>query len=127
MLIINFGHPLTKPQQDRIAELVGRPIDRVIPVTTQFDNSRPFAEQVSQLLGSTGLTSEQWQTTPMIVNLPSLAPIAAVLLAELHGRTGFFPTIVRLRPMPGTTPSQFEVDEVVNLQPIRDAARGTRC
>jgi hypothetical protein len=48
------------------------------------------------------------------------------LLAEIHGRSGFFPTILRLRPMPGSIPPQFEVAELLNLQSIRDAARTTR-
>jgi len=48
------------------------------------------------------------------------------LLAEVHGRTGYFPTIIRLRPVAGVTPPQFEVAELLNLQAVRDAARVRR-
>lgn len=55
--------------------------------------------------------------------LPSLNFIAAVLLAELHGRMGYFPTIVRLRPVADATPRRFEVAELIDLQSVRDVAR----
>jgi hypothetical protein len=126
MLLLNFGHPLTDSQLARIRELAGRDIERVIAVPTQLDHERPFDEQVRELLGTVPLTPEQWQTTPLVINLPSLAPIAAVLLAEIHGRSGYFPTILRLRPVARTMPPQFEVAELINLQGIRDAARTRR-
>jgi hypothetical protein len=47
--------------------------------------------------------------------------IAATLLAELHGRMGYFPTILRLKPIPNSTPPQFQVAEVINLQAVRAA------
>jgi hypothetical protein len=126
MLLLNFSHPLTDAHLARVRELAGRDVDRVIAVPTHFDHARPFDEQVRELLGSIPLTAEQWQTTPLIINPPSLAPITAVLLAEMHGRTGFFPTVLRLRPTSGTLPPQFEVAELLNLQVIRDAARAKR-
>jgi hypothetical protein len=57
------------------------------------------------------------------VNPPGLAPATAALLAELHGRMGYFPSILRLRPVSGTTPTRYEVAEIINLQALRDAAR----
>jgi hypothetical protein len=126
MLLLNFGHPLTDAQLARIRELVGRDVERIIALPTHFDHERPFEEQVRELLSTVPLTPEQWQTTPLIINPPSLAPITAVLLAEIHGRSGFFSTILRLRPSAGTVPPQFEIAEMLNLQGIRDAARSRR-
>jgi hypothetical protein len=126
MLLLNFGHPLTEAHLARLRELAGREIERVHVVPTHFDHARPFAEQVRELLATVPLTPEQWQTTPLLVNPPSLAPITAVLLAELHGRCGYFPTIVRLRPIAGSVPPQFEVAELINLQALRDTARTQR-
>jgi len=126
MLLLNFGHPLTDAQLARIRELAGRDIERVVGVPTQFDHARPFDEQIRELLATVPLSPEQWQTTPLLVNPPSLAPITAVLLAEIHGRSGYFPTIIRLRPMAGSVPPQFEVAELLNLQAVRDAARTRR-
>lgn len=126
MLLLNFAHPLTDAHLARVAELAGRPIDRVIVVPTHFDHARPFSEQVREHLTAVGFTAEQWQTTPLLVNLPALTPIAGLLLAEMHGRSGYFPTVIRLRPIAGSTPPQFEVAELLNLQAVRDAARNQR-
>lgn len=126
MHLLNFGHTLTEPQLARIAELAGRPIDRVVPVATQFDHACLFPEQVRQLLATVPLTADQWQTTPLLVNPPNFAPITAVLVAELHGRMGYFPTLIRLRPIGGVVPPQFEVAELLNLQAVRDTARAGR-
>ena len=62
----------------------------------------------------------------LIVNLPSLNFIAGLLLAELHGRMGYFPPILRLRPVSDSLPPRYEVAEILNLQAVRDAARAAR-
>ncbi|MBM4428816.1 MAG: hypothetical protein FJ026_00525 [Chloroflexi bacterium] len=126
MLLLNFSHPLTSGQLQRIGELIGQPLARVIEVSTQFDHEQPFAEQVRALVDTIGLMPEEWQTTPMLVNPPSLNAIAVTLLAELHGRMGYFPAVVRLRPVSDGNPPQYEVAEIINLQAVRDAARTRR-
>jgi len=126
MLLINFSHPLTPVQQARIESLSGQTIDGVIEVKTQFDPEQPFTEQARQAVDAAGLSSEQWQTAPLLINLPSLSVIAALVLAELHGRCGYFPAVLRLKPMPQTTPLQFEVAEILSVQMMREAARQRR-
>ena len=95
-------------------------------VDTQFDQAKPFDEQAAELVESVGLSSEQWQTERILVNLPSLNTIAALLLAEMHGRMGYFPSVLRLRPVAGSAPPQFEVAEILNLQAVREQARSQR-
>jgi len=73
-----------------------------------------------------GMAPAEWQTAPLLINPPALNSIAAALLAELHGRMGYFPPIVRLRPVAGSTPTRYEVAEVINLQEVRDQARRRR-
>lgn len=126
MLLLNFTHPLPPAQLDRLAQMAGRLITDVREQIAQFDHARPFAEQVSELVDALGLSPAQWQTEPILVNLPALASIAAVLIAELHGRMGYFPTIVRVRPIAGSMPPSYEVAEIINLQGVRDAARERR-
>ncbi len=46
-----------------------------------------------------------------------------LLLAELHGRMGYFPSILRLRPVRDSLPPAFEIAEILNLQALRDRAR----
>jgi hypothetical protein len=39
---------------------------------------------------------------------------------------GYFPPIVRLKPVAGALPPRYEVAEVINLQGVRDTARKKR-
>jgi hypothetical protein len=126
MLLLNFTHPLTDAQLATIEALSGQAVERVIDAPAQFDNGQPFAEQAAALADEAGLSSQAWQTVPLLINMPSLSIIAATLLAELHGRMGYFPTVLRMRPVPGSTPPRFEVAELVNLQAVREAARERR-
>ena len=126
MILLNFSHPLTPAHLAQIEALAGEQVERVIDAPTQFDNDHTFAQQVQALVDSIGLTPQQWQTLPLLVNPPALNFIAVTLLAELHGRCGYFPTIMRMRPGPDSTPLRYEVAELVNLQAVRDAARQKR-
>lgn len=126
MILLNFSHPITPIQQEQIETLTQQKIERIIALTPQFDEERPFTPQVQALLEQVELTSEEWQSASLLVVLPSLNFIAAVLLAELHGRMGYFPPIVRTRPVADSLPRRFEVAEILDLQAIRDAARRRR-
>ena len=126
MILLNFSHPLTTAQRSQIDELLGEPLTRVLDAPTQFDEQQPFAPQVAALLAAIDLTPAQWQSEPILVILPSLNFITALLLAELHGRMGYFPTVVRTRPVAGSTPRRYEVAELLDLQFVREGARRSR-
>ena len=123
MILLNFSHPLTADQLAQVAALTGQSVARAISLAVQFDSDAPFEPQLQALMADLPLTPEALQTEPIVVNLPSLNFIAALLLAELHGRMGYFPPIVRLRPAAGSLPPRYEVAEILNLQAVRDAAR----
>jgi hypothetical protein len=126
MILVNFSHPLTAAQLASLERLLGQPLQRVVEVKTHFDHTFSFADQVRPLVDQIGLSPQDWQTTPLLLNPPTLHVIACALLAELHGRMGYFPPVLRLRPVAGSTPPSFEVAEILNLQAVRDAARGRR-
>lgn len=126
MIILNFSHPLTEEHLAQIEALAGEEVERVIEIPTQLDHEAPFAPQVVALVDSVGFSPREWQTLPLLINPPSLNLIAVTLLAELHGRMGYFPTVIRLRPISGSTPPRFEVAELINLQAVRDQARERR-
>jgi len=125
-LLLNFSHPLSREQVRRLQQMLEVESLEVRTIRTVFDPDRPFDEQANELVDSIGLTPEEWQTLPLVINLPGLSVIAAVLLAQLHGRCGYFPAILRVRSVPNCVPPRFEVAEVINLQAVRDAARHTR-
>jgi hypothetical protein len=126
MLLLNFSHPITPTQAAQIEALTGQLLARTIDLLTQFDEQQPFGPQLQTLLATIDLTSAQWQGEPILVVLPSLNFISALLLAELHGRMGYFPPVVRIRPMAERIARQFEVAEILDLQSVRDKARNER-
>jgi len=126
MIVLNFSHPLTQEQIACIVELTGTPVERTIEVASQFDEAQPFAPQAAALADSCGLSEGEWQTTPLVVVPPALNTIAVTLLAELHGRMGYFPTCIRLRPVAGARPPRYEVAELLDLQTVRGNARRKR-
>ena len=126
MLLLNFSHPLSQEQQAQIEAIAGEPILRSINTMPHFDERQPFEPQLAELLDRIELPAAQWQTEPVLVVLPALNLIAGVLLASLHGRMGYFPHVVRTRPVEGSIPRRFEVAEILDLQALRAAARLAR-
>lgn len=126
MILLNYSHPLTPEQIAQVETLTAHPLERIINLPVQFDNDRPFLPQLDSLMQDLPLTPEELQTSPILVNLPSLNFIAALLLAALHGRMGYFPPVLRLRPLSQLLPPRYEVVEVLNLQMLRDNARKAR-
>lgn len=126
MILLNFTHPLTAAQRAQVEALAGQPLERIVDAPAQLDHERPFAAQVSALVDGVGLSSTEWQMLPLLVNPPALNAIAVTLLAELHGRAGYFPPVLRLRPIEGAPLPTYEVAEIILLQAVRDAARKRR-
>lgn len=126
MILVNFGHPLTEKQRSKILEITAKGIDQEIYRPAKLDHHAGFQSQVIQLVDEVGLNAEQWQNEIILINPPSLNAIAVTLLAELHGRMGYFPSMLRLSPVENANPPEFEVAEILNLQGIRDQARKRR-
>jgi hypothetical protein len=126
VMLLNFGHPLTADQRLEIQNRINTIRIQEREIQVQFDPLLPFAEQCRALLASIDLTPQQWQNQPILINPPTLNVIAATLLAELHGRMGYFPPVLRLRLREGSLPPQFEVAEIIDLQALRQAARQAR-
>jgi hypothetical protein len=126
MLILNFTHPLTSDQRAQIEALANTSIEDIRTIPVQINQSEPLEPQITTIVDSIDLLSEEWQTRSLLINPPGYAPAAFVLLAELHGRIGHFPSLIRLRPVAGSTPTTYEVAELLNLQTIREEARKRR-
>lgn len=127
MIIINLSHPLTAVHLQQIVSLTNDKPVRVIEIPSHIDPQQHLVPQVIAIVDRAGLSPEEWQTLPLLINPPSLNFIALVFLAELHGRCGYFPAHLRLRPVKGSSPPQYEVAEILNLQAIRDQSRTKRC
>ena len=130
MFLLNFSHPITEAQRAQIEALSGQKIAEIRDVATHFDHIEAFSEQIRALVEEIGLTSQDWQSRSILLNPPAYNFAALTLLAELHGRMGYFPAIIRVRPVetPGVVgaPPHFEIAEIINLQAVREAARQRR-
>lgn len=124
-IVLNFAHPITGEQLAKIAELTGREVE-VMNIRCQLDFNRSVADQARELVDAAGLDPVAFQTEAIVVNPPGMSSAAGPVLAELHGRMGHFPTTLVLRRVDGTTPPQFEVGEIIDLQAVRDEARKRR-
>ncbi len=123
MIVLNFSHPLTANQRAAIETIKGYPIAQLIDIPCQFDNAAEFEPQIRSIIDAIDI--DQWEGRRILIVPPGLAPAAAVLLAEFHGRLGHFPEIVRIRPN-HNAPEPYEVAEIINLQQVREKARKTR-
>ena len=126
MILLNFSHPLPPDQLARLETLTGQPIERVIEIKTQVDTQAELVPQVVALAEACGLSPTEWQQASILVLPPALNFVAVTLLAELHGRMGYFPAHLRMKPVEGSLPPHFEVAEIINLQAVRDEAREKR-
>ena len=130
MYVINFSHPLTEDQKEQLNQHLGLKEDpdalNILDVRAQFDISQPFGPQVVALAGQVGLSPMEWQSERIVVLPPALAPAAILMLAELHGRMGYYPPCIRLTQRPGSTPPVFDVAELLDLNQQRQEARKRR-
>lgn len=126
MILLNFSHPITAGQVAQVEALAQRKIESSIVIPCQFTQSQPFAEQIRALVDSIEFSAEDWQTIPLLINPPAYNYAALTLLAELHGRMGYFPAIIRIRPIADSIPPAYEVAEIINLQAVREQAREQR-
>ena len=106
MILLNFAHPLAAAPRASMERCSGQALERVIEVKTQLNHNQPCVAQVRQVVEAVGLSSEEWQSLPLVVHLSSLSVVAALAVAELHGRCGYFPAVLRLKPVPDTTSLQ---------------------
>jgi hypothetical protein len=120
-LFVNCGHPLSGEAAVELREHIGE--FETVMVRIQLDVLEPLAEQVADAITAVGVSSEAWQTRGVVVALPGMSVAAALIVAEVHGRTGSFPRVVHLvRGGDGV----FHLGEVIDLMTIRGAARQTR-
>jgi len=109
MVIINFSHPLTDKHIEQIKTFTGRKIEQIIEINSLINSQKPLVSQVVELVERAGLSPVEWQTLPLLINSPSLNFTAVAFMAHLHGRCGYFPAALHLKPenIPASTTCSF--------------------
>lgn len=121
--LLNFTRTLTTEQIEQVELALGKRLNQLHNHPIDFADTRPYGPQCVKVAEEVDFSRREWETLPIIVNPPGFVPGALALLSELHGRMGYFPAVLRLRPVSGSTPRVFEFAEIINLQALRDAAR----
>lgn len=124
-LIVNFTHPITEAHKEEIRNKTGVYIYDVVEpmkVPIHFREDLSFEEQATRVVDELGITDDEWQELPILINVPGFAYITAALIAEIHGRMGHFPKVIRLKRS-STDANRYEFEEIIQLQRIRDKAR----
>lgn len=127
-LALNFsGHPVLPSQQKTIQQRMGWPNIEVIDVpmgTVKEDEN--FLKAAIRKVDDIDLLPDEWQTFSLVAIPSGYSPLWSALLAEIHGRLGHFPDVVRLRPAQQGEKEKFEVAEILDLRGIRHQAREKR-
>lgn len=123
--LLNFTHAFQEQQIKELEDELGCFVEHVWPnLKINFNLSGPLEPQIRNMVDSLGFTPEEWdEAGRFVVSLPGLSEPCAVLLAELHGRMGHFPTIVRRRKNDQDESGGYVLAEVIHLSDVRDKAR----
>jgi transcriptional regulator with XRE-family HTH domain len=105
IIVLNFAHPLTAQQQAQIEELSNTKIENIITISTLINEEEPLEPQIASLIEAVDQSTHDWYKRDILINPPGYAPAAILLLAEIHGRIGHFPTLIRMRPKHGSSAS----------------------
>jgi hypothetical protein len=122
IIVLNFAHHLTMQHQTQIEELSNTTIENIISISTLINEVEPLEPQIASLIEAVDQSIHDWHKRDILLNPPGYTPAAILLLTEIHGRIGHFPTLIRMRPK-HTSVTTYEVIQLLNLQTIRDAAR----
>jgi Putative DNA-binding domain len=122
-IVVNLsGHPLTDEQRSEIEQRTYIEEEINEPAHCTPTNATKY---IQNLFHRIGLTLEEWNTKSIILVLPGLAPLAANVLAHVHGIKGGFPKVLWLAPHPDDR-ARYTVGSIVDLQAIRDHASERR-
>ncbi len=124
--VINFAHPF-KETPEQIEQIIGCRIEEFIDCPTpKLELQEGFEAQIDKLIDEVLLTSEDWQTRPLIINIPTYHLAAVVIIAKLHGRMGHFPSIFYVIPEREGDITSYPIKRIIDLQALRDQARSLR-
>jgi len=120
MILNNFGAPFKPLQISQAEAFLHEPITRVVDLRFDVDFDQEMLQQFKKTMGRLKLSHADLTAEPVVVNLPQDNFLAAMALAELHARMGYFPPIIRTRLRASGILPYYEVAEVIDLQAIED-------
>jgi len=99
-IVLNFsGHPVLSDQLKTIEKLLQWPSSEVMDVQLgTIAEDRNFIANIVKAIEKIDLSPVQWQASSIVAIPAGYSAIWSVVLAEIHGRLGYFPDVVHVRP-----------------------------
>jgi hypothetical protein len=124
MILLNFAHAISDVQLSQM-HTSGLEIAEIRSnIDTNVDLNQELAPQVVRLVDEMNLSPKEWQNVPFVVRVPSFPLVAVLVIAEIHGRSGYFPNCVNI--VPSEIRGQFNYIDQVSLSVVREEARKRR-
>lgn len=114
-IALNFSHPFTPLQWEQLNKhytFCQAVVEVHIPC--QLDTTKPFQPQIDALTAKAWETLGEEENIRIAVNYPALSA-AAVLVEQFMADNCASYDLIRIAPVKGTTPPQFEVAEIISL------------
>ncbi len=128
MILINYNRPLKPDQINQVEAIIHEGIERVIDLgVPELDVDAPVQPQLKALTKRLERLDLDLQKEPVIILLPPQNYQAVMVMADLHGRMGYFPRVIRtlLRTGGGLFPRHDAV-EVLDPQALEDLSAPSR-
>ena len=123
VVLLNFAHPTTELQVNQIRDFFQADEVKEIRFNVHFDVNAPFNEQITDLTRNCYEAFEETYPvfspyhSPVVLNLPSLAVIAVMLVRSLSLSLLNVDYILRLKPTHNL--EGFEVAELIRISNIK--------
>lgn len=127
--VLNFSHPISDAQKVEIETLFGyedlggefgKLHDAVrfvegLSRQYKYQTAEDLVAAVREQVDAAELSPDDWQLRKVVVNLPAHSGGAMIALAEMHGRMGYFPTVLRIE----RAEDGFHFTEAIDLEQLR--------
>lgn len=126
--VLNFSHPISDEQKVEVETLFGYEdlggefgkLDAVhfvegLSRQYKYATAEDLVAAVREQVDAVELSPYDWQLRKVVVNLPAHSGGAMIALAEMHGRMGYFPTVLRIE----RAEDGFHFTEAIDLEKLR--------
>lgn len=119
-IVLNFSHDFTPEQREEILALLEKNEDEVeiregLGRQYQYESAFGLVKHVREQVAAVRLGASAWQECQIVVNLPAYSGGAMIALADMNGRMGYFPTVLRVE----RADDGFHYTEALDLEQLR--------
>ena len=115
VILVNFSHPISAAQLEQIAGMLHVNVSNIAVTTikVEMDLQAPFSPQVDNLFRQ--LPEYLDTRVQVLINMPGLAPVAAMLTPLLLDYFSNSFKLIRLTSVSGSAMTSYEVFELIDI------------